>query len=1212
MNYLKKEKRNVLDIIVIIFTSLIVIGIISKGNLNYGLYDDNQTQWLPVIDKAYQTLFQTGKLPTIDFLQMKGMKIYDQGYYGLWNPFMLSAYILRTYLLSFLNTNTITVYIVIMTILGNICSYKIFREYEVNRYQAILLSSVLLSASVYIAFIYWYYIYNVYFILTWLIFRIIKNQKSKSYYEYGAILALSLLMGNIQYTVYMYLAFLLIMIILFWQGEKRALGKLVSNTICMGFLSAFHLLLLLGASLRSVDFSGSSSGYYSNTVHPILMAIFSWIPASFFGETAENLGNVIYTKIPLPEVYNCPEIRSMYMGAGVAAVVLFLWKKRKNLKDRFDKIALAGIATAFVLLVLSFGKVGILAIFMEQIPFLNSFRILLKYLVLLPPLLLPCTACVLRKNKSFCDKTFLFLFFFMVFGLIQNRYISFGALPIQTQESVERLQTLDVDYHNYRIAGFASYDEIRLEYPQWEDFEKREKISLEEKFSKNAGTMAGVITIGGYDLSFDYEQFQTSESLMGTVSGYASEFGYDNMIIEDYFFARYNRESPEYWVNIGNLKQQIQENGVKYFIFSKDSSGIAAFLQMLQDMQIEIEWQQPFMENTEMISICGVTPVVSNAKGEKIEADISLDKITFASENNQNFRVGMYYDKNLKAFSTDSSGNRKAMSLLPDEKGYIIVSGTENMKNERIEIYYDNKWYSIGQVWSITVLLLIAFILVMPEMVWVRKFVCLLEKRIRHLLGSISSIQPQKGVWICFAVLLCGYICFLGFYYLHIKCTVPDEEWFMQISKTIHHMAEKNFFVYFAETENYLGYGQIYWIISSMFPNMYILRIAALVMLMGSMFLTLREVKIRFGAQMVPYAGILWISMPFAWYSDKIIGPELLGFFLGILGLSLLNSKKRETIGWIVLGISCAVKMNYVVFAMAAVLLAVKRQKDKKILMLFKAGTAGLGGVVIGNPIILWDLQTYLANAQVKSQIYLSQLSYVFTKREREWDGVMTNGVFWGYVSVFLLFVLLIGWGARIFQKTNSRLAPIRRENRYYSKCLIMISILLIVICCRDFFLGWYLLPLSYFVILIVCELFDFRGKTTTYKNLYQWAFIICLLINAMILLPEHLSIRTNNIAHMQMMAKQESIKELIEGEQNPMDSEVQWYNLLDFHMEEYSYNFEDYVNFCFGNQKGIAIIGDRMRAVTRVNEIIQQAINEEEGLHVLKHEKDVWFIQRD
>ena len=56
-----EKQKEYIGILGVVFFSLAVFMIISKGNLNFGLFSDNQTQWLPVIDKAYQTFFQTGR-----------------------------------------------------------------------------------------------------------------------------------------------------------------------------------------------------------------------------------------------------------------------------------------------------------------------------------------------------------------------------------------------------------------------------------------------------------------------------------------------------------------------------------------------------------------------------------------------------------------------------------------------------------------------------------------------------------------------------------------------------------------------------------------------------------------------------------------------------------------------------------------------------------------------------------------------------------------------------------------------------------------------------------------------------------------------------------------------------------------------------------------------------------------------------------------------
>ena len=63
--------------------------------------------------------------------------------------------------------------------------------------------------------------------------------------------------------------------------------------------------------------------------------------------------------------------------------------------------------------------------------------------------------------------------------------------------------------------------------------------------------------------------------------------------------------------------------------------------------------------------------------------------------------------------------------------------------------------------------------------------------------------------------------------------------------------------------------------------------------------------------------------------------------------------------------------------------------------------------------------------------------------------------------------------------------------------------------------------------------------------------------------------------------------------------------------MEECSYNFFDYMQFCINGSDVIAVIGDRMRIAGCVDEIIQKAIKGEENLRILQQTEDVWIVQR-
>ncbi len=1205
-----ERSKNTIETMGVILLTLAVFLIIGQGNLNFGLFDDNKSQWLPIIDKAYQTLFHTGHLPTIDFYQMKGMKIYDQGYYGLWNPFMLAAYVIRAYFLNFLNTNTISVYICLMIVLGNICCCKIFRECGNTRICSVLFSVSMMSVSVYTAISYWYYIYNVYFILAWLLLRLIRNREKRSYYDCGAILACSLLMGNIQYTVYMYLVYTIMTVVFFYQKKSESIMKWLSNSVCMGVLSVLPCILLLLASFRTTNFSQGNNEYYSMVVHPLIMALFSWLPSALLGSFGEKTEAWIYADHYLPDTGSFPGARSAYLGVLLCAAVIFVICRKKIQKDRFCEIAWAGVITAGITLMLSLGKIGILAIFAHQIPLLDNFRILMKWFVLIPPLLIPCFGVIAREQKRMQRKRVVFVLWalLMILGILQNRKILPYTSTVQTAEGIQRLQDLGVDYRNYRILSFAKGEEVQVTYPQWEEFDSREQVSYEEKYSKNIGTSAGIVTLGGYDLAFAYKQFQMSDHIMETMSGYATEFGYDNMVIEENFLPKYSRDNLNYWQEIGTLKEQLLDNGVKYCIFTKDSLCLPVFKQLLQDMNLTVEWQQDFLEHTTLLSIREAHPLIQDTNGNKINADVTMNKITFPVQGFQNVRISMYYDKNMQGFYIDNSGNKESVSVMPDEKGYLWISDIPQDSDGVIEITYLNRLYVSCQIWIVMEALIIGFLLFMPEVNTVKRLCQYADEKIQAVYRSLMKTAPYRGVKICFIGMICGYMGFMAFYYLHIQCTVPDEDWFLEMFRTIHKMAQGNIFSYLGNTENYLGYGQIYWILSSICPNIIVLRIISYLLIMGSMILTFCDIGNRYGRKMIPYAGILWISMPFTWFSDKIIGPEILGLFIGILGIYIVHWRQKKWIGWILLGISGAIKTYYMIFMLFAVLALLRERKMQGAALSAKGIGLSICGFLISNPILLWDTQTYLENAAMGKGFSPEFIDRVFERHEYEWDMVIVNGAFEGYISAFLLAAaVLLGLYKTVHHSD--------KITKYGDEAVAgILSLLLILICSRAGFLGWYLLPLCYLMEIFVCGQFYSGDQGRKAQNIKQWLLAICLLINGALLLPDHILNRQNNIEYMHMLADKVEICTEIQSEEERIKQEMPdatWYYLLDHHMDQYAYNRRDYTNFYFLNAEGIAVIGNRAQHAKGLGELVEKAVKGEEHLRVLGRTKDAWIIQR-
>ena len=160
-----------------------------------------------------------------------------------------------------------------MVILGNLSCYVIYRQCGLRRRMAIPCSGILLAASIYFSIGYWYYIFNVYFILPFLIYFILRERGKRSYYCHGAILGFSVWLGNIQYTVYMCLAYALFQVFMELRGEKDSLKKLFTNALAAGLFMSVYLLMLFEVSGRSTDFSGVNDSFYETTVNPALWVL---------------------------------------------------------------------------------------------------------------------------------------------------------------------------------------------------------------------------------------------------------------------------------------------------------------------------------------------------------------------------------------------------------------------------------------------------------------------------------------------------------------------------------------------------------------------------------------------------------------------------------------------------------------------------------------------------------------------------------------------------------------------------------------------------------------------------------------------------------------------------------------------------------------------------------------------------------------------------
>ncbi len=235
-------------ILAVLLASVLYVVLLAGGNPEVFLIDDNRTQWYPVMERAYEDFWTTGRIYCYDFYQMKGMPVAEQGYYGVMNPFMLLSYTVTRFLPG--GIDAVTFYIGLMVVLGNLFCYLICRRFGCKQVPAFLLTMTYSTMGCFWAFYVWYYVFNNYFLVPLLVYVFLRCEQEGRllYCASGIVLAMDLWMGNVQYTFYHYLLFGVLCLTMILLKNKRYIKVLLVNASVGVGLSLPMLLLLLQAS----------------------------------------------------------------------------------------------------------------------------------------------------------------------------------------------------------------------------------------------------------------------------------------------------------------------------------------------------------------------------------------------------------------------------------------------------------------------------------------------------------------------------------------------------------------------------------------------------------------------------------------------------------------------------------------------------------------------------------------------------------------------------------------------------------------------------------------------------------------------------------------------------------------------------------------------------------------------------------------------------
>lgn len=348
----------------------------------------------------------------------------------------------------------------------------------------------------------------------------------------------------------------------------------------------------------------------------------------------------------------------------------------------------------------------------------------------------------------------------------------------------------------------------------------------------------------------------------------------------------------------------------------------------------------------------------------------------------------------------------------------------------------------------------------------------------------------KKDQWrICrivvLSLLFAVYTIYLLWAFLHTEAWVPDERWFFYLARTLGGGGGINLREY-THLENRLGYGAVYWYILNFSKTVLTARIYSLTCQISIPVLLVITLKMFRTEQnmdnRIAVALLLYFSSPFAWFTGKIIGPELIGNCLGAMAATILlwmtevrnlctigpNIKTRIILisGSLLGGVATGVKPNYIVFLVFwGVYFTIKYITEEnrppkaipsylKILMLVAIGF--IIGFIAANPVSVTDPKIYISNiaGTNSSNFSVLHLKNCLFKECIEWDFVNSGGMNETIISaVAAISVFVIGciWG-------NKRV-----------KILCIASLLaccfLLLLCCRgDRFLGWYLLPFLYLI----------------------------------------------------------------------------------------------------------------------------------------------------
>lgn len=668
-----KNVCNVVPLMIFFTTCLLLL---SYGHFSWDvfLFDDNVCQWYPITEKAYEQFFETGVMPSYNFFLLNGFPIANMGYYSLYNPVMMIAYLLE----KIIPFNMFAIYICILCGMGNVIFYLFCRVHAICIRKSVLFTLAYFSAPCFVGFCNWYYTFNNYFIIPLLLYSIFVNPfKKTSYISCGVILAFDLLLGNVQYVCFHYIIYIFVMMGVCAIRKINYLHKMIFN-LCVGILLSVPILWL--GLCASNDFSNGAQFLSGTTSNSIFFA-----NSIFFLMGKSLLGS--------PRL-SCSAALTIPFILGGSYTVFFVLFRRAEINCLSMRFKESVVILLVILFWLNYNEGGFIAMIMSKLPVISRFRFLFKaFFVIIP--LLAIYLCLLESCLKLKRKKILYaviLIFslvgvsnsFEVYSHTRSLFVAGDDHYTESLYKPQLLKSLDeknVNYRDYRIASFFSDEKL-----------SKDKHMFDKGLNRNYPSFLGAFSLAAYEIASPMRNLNKINQIYAEKSLITR---YGNVGVKSYFLKKIKNNTLQ-------VERQLQDNSVKYLLVKRDS--VMPLDTLIQAMsKFEMVFVERVIEFNNFFDLVVLGDIPSLCRFGK-NTDVPLraermDLLSFESKSAGDYVLSFAFNNKLHAYYMNDEGKKETLRLNENENENILVANVPQEKKVYL-IYYDPicQWAKISEI----------------------------------------------------------------------------------------------------------------------------------------------------------------------------------------------------------------------------------------------------------------------------------------------------------------------------------------------------------------------------------------------------------------------------------------------------------------------------------------------------------------------------------